>query len=346
MDFREVFSDDELRDEFLDRFDELSPKEVGAGGGANRALETLDSLDSVPTIGGRPSKDAARSAVEHMREGTYRGSDPVLEAIIERFTRPVYLVQDSQFHRPQDFEDSEKIAQRLDAARPVVQPTIPSVGRIDLRNGLMPWVGTGWVVRPGIVATNRHVAEEFAEERDSKGFPFKQYYSAPPVAATLDWHHEFERITESRFRVREVLWMEPRNSVDVALLRIADNGENGEEQPPPLPLLTEPDLRLGMWVSVIGYPGRSPFNNPADQQRIFDGIYEVKRLAPGKVTSLNAAHGLLDHDATTLGGNSGSAVMDLESGGAAAIHFGGIEGQSNHAVQAPRLAEIVKTRAG
>ena len=349
MDYREIFSDDELRDEFLDRFDELSRKAPGAAGDANRGLEgldSLDSLDSVPSAGGPPSKDAARSAVEHMREGAYRGgSDPGLEAIIERFTRPVYLVQDSQFHRPQDFEDSEQIAQRLDTARPVVQPTIPSVGRIDLRNGWQPWVGTGWVVRPGIVATNCHVAEEFAE-RGEKGFVFKQYHSSPPIAATLDWHHEFGRFTESRFRVREVLWMEPRDSADVALLRIADRGEDEEEQPPPLPLLTESDLRLGMWVSVIGYPGRSPFNNPADQQRIFDGIYEVKRLAPGKVTSLNAAQGLLHHDATTLGGNSGSAVVDLESGKVAAIHFGGVEGQSNHAVQAPRLAEIVKTRAG
>jgi S1-C subfamily serine protease len=346
MDFREVFADDDLRDEFLDRFDELSPKAVGVAGDVNRALEALDSLDSVPTIGGPPSKAAAAAAAEHMREGTYRGSDPVLEAIIERFTRPVYIVQDSQFHRPQDFEDSEQIAQRLATAHPVVQPTIPSVGRIDLRNALKPWVGTGWVVRPGIVATNRHVAEEFAEELDHERFPFKQYYSAPPVAATLDWHHEFERITESRFRVREVLWMEPRNSVDVALLRIADHGENDEEQPPPLPLLNESGLRLGMWVSVLGYPGRSPFYNAEAQQRIFDGIYEVKRLAPGKVTSLNAAHGLLDHDATTLGGSSGSAVVDLESGKVAAIHFGGLEGQSNRAVQAPRLAEILKTRVG
>jgi S1-C subfamily serine protease len=348
MDFREVFSDDELRDEFLDRFDELSRKVTGEAGDANRALESLDSLDSldsVPSTSDPPSKDAARSAVEHMREGTYGGSDPVLEAIIERFTRPVYLVQDSQFHRPQDFEDSEQIAQRLHTARPVVQPTIPSVGRIDLRNSRSPWVGTGWVVRPGIVATNAHVAETFAGP-SKEGFAFKQHHYAPPVAAALDWRHEFDRLTESRFRVREVLWIEPSNSADVALLRIADRGENDEEQPPPLPLMTASDLRLGMWVSVIGYPDRNPFNNLAAQQRIFDGIYEVKRLAPGKVTSLNAAQGLLDHDATTLSGNSGSAVVDLESGRVAAIHFGGVEGQSNHAVQAPRLAEIVKTRAG
>jgi endonuclease G len=337
MDYREVFSDDELRDEFLDRFDHIKAKAAERGIRADGGLESLDSIEAIDD---RLSKDAAVDVVDRMREGTYAHTDPVLEAIIERFTRPVYLVQDAKFDRPQDFEDSEQIAERLDTARPVVEPTIPSVGRIDLRNAFKPWAGTGWMVRPGIVATNRHVAQEFAERVNGQ-FDFKQHFPAPPVVATLDWHHEFDRFTEARFRVREVIWMEPKNSVDVALLRIAERGENDEEQPPPLPLLTEPDMRQGMWVSVIGYPARSPFNDPADQQRIFDGKFDVKRLAPGKVTSLNADHALLDHDATTLGGNSGSAVVDLISGKVAAIHFGGIQGQSNHAVQAPRLAAIV-----
>lgn len=339
MDFRGVFSDDGLRDEFLDRFAELREKAVA------RAAGDLESLDVLPPLGRGLSTDAARSAVTDMREGIYAGSDPALEAIVERFTRPVYLVQESRYHRPQDFEDSEQIADRLETARPAVEPTIPSVGRIDLRNGLKPWAGTGWVVAPGIVATNRHVAEEFAQGTATGGFTFKRHFPAPPVAATLDWFHEFDGTVESRFPVREVLWIEPSNSVDVALLRI-DRGENAEEQPPPLTLLDEADLHVGMWVSVIGYPARSPWNSQSDQQRIFDGIYEVKRLAPGKVTATNSAQGLLDHDATTLGGNSGSAVVELESGKVAAIHFGGVEGKSNHAVQAPRLAEIVQTRAG
>jgi endonuclease G len=49
----------------------------------------------------------------------------------------------------------------------------------------------------------------------------------------------------------------------------------------------------------------------------------------------------LDHDATTLGGNSGSVVIDLTSGKAAALHFGGIEGERNQAVQAPRVQQIL-----
>ena len=47
----------------------------------------------------------------------------------------------------------------------------------------------------------------------------------------------------------------------------------------------------------------------------------------------------LNHDATTLGGNSGSVVMDLATGQAVGLHFGGYEGDRNMAVQAPVVAD-------
>jgi endonuclease G len=98
------------------------------------------------------------------------------------------------------------------------------------------------------------------------------------------------------------------------------------------------DASVGKWVAVIGYPAQSSFNDLADQQRIFDGIYNVKRVAPGTVMSVSP-DGLLNHDATTLGGNSGSVVMDLETGQAVALHFGGFEGDRNMSVQAPVVAD-------
>ena len=49
--------------------------------------------------------------------------------------------------------------------------------------------------------------------------------------------------------------------------------------------------------------------------------------------------GRLNHDATTLGGNSGSVVMDMATGQAVALHFGGFEGDRNMAVQAPVVAD-------
>ena len=54
----------------------------------------------------------------------------------------------------------------------------------------------------------------------------------------------------------------------------------------------------------------------------------------------------MHHDATTLGGNSGSAVLDLASGKAMALHFGGIQGDRNEAVQAPRMRELLAQHIG
>jgi endonuclease G len=160
MDYRQVFTDSDLKDEFLDKFDAIKAR-VPTGEGGLEGLE-----------GGLTVDDAA-ATVSEMEEGTWEGSDPGLEAIIERFTRPVYLVQDKTFGPPpDDFEDSDFIADALEGARTTIEPLIPSVGRVDLRNHSMQWVGTGWMVAPGVVATNRHVAREFARA-DGDGFVYR-----------------------------------------------------------------------------------------------------------------------------------------------------------------------------
>jgi S1-C subfamily serine protease len=219
---------------------------------------------------------------------------------------------------------------------------VPSAGRIDVRNHRLSWLGTGWMVGPTLAVTNRHVAEEFAHA-DGDLFAFRQSLGGRVVRAVVDWRREYRQPEESRFRVEQVLWIEPDSSFDVALLRIADHGEDGETPPPPVGLMSEEELRLagvGAWVAVIGYPAQDSRNDAADQQRIFDGIYDVKRLAPGQLTAITT-DGLAHHDATTLGGNSGSVLVELNTGKAAALHFGGIEGERNVAVQAPALARII-----
>jgi endonuclease G len=338
MDVREVFSDPDVKEEFLDRFDDL----------AKHAPEDSE-LESI--WGGPPAlgTDAAADAAERIAEGSFQpGSQPGLEAIIERFARPVYLVQQSTFQNPpDDFPDSAEIHRRLDGGRKAIERAIPSAGRIDLRNHMMAWVGTAWMVAPGIAVTNRHVASEFAT-RENGGFAFMKNLNGPPTRADIDWRHEFGQAEESRVRVDEVIWIEPPGSVDVALLSIGDRGENGEPAPAVVDLMTEDEIEqagTGAWVSVIGYPARDSRNDAADQQRIFDGIYNVKRLAPGKVTSI-VARDLLHHDATTLGGNSGSVVLHLESGKAAGLHFGGIEADRNEAVQAGRVRQILEQHGG
>jgi endonuclease G len=95
---------------------------------------------------------------------------------------------------------------------------------------------------------------------------------------------------------------------------------------------------------VIGYPAFSIYNNAQDQQRIFQGVFDIKRMQPG--TSGTSEGGTILHDATTLGGNSGSLVLDLETGKAMALHFGGYEGKTNYAVTAPVVRRLLRDKLG
>lgn len=328
-DFQQLLADDELRAELLARRDELRPAVSG--------------LEGSRVVTGGP--DALAEGVHRMSEGAWTpGEDDGLEAIVLRFTRPVLLVQDADCVPPADtgtfaLGESRVIGSRLAAARDRLAAAIPAVGRIELRNHRHSWVGTGWMVAPDVAVTNRHVAQEFAAG-DGSGFPFRLAENRHRVRASLDWYREFDRGTEAEAAVREVLWIEPDGRPDVALLRVAPADDT--PLPAPVPLMTQDEIdgNVGAWTAVIGYPARSSRNDPADQQRIFDGIYDVKRVAPGTVTAVSPG-GLLTHDATTLGGNSGSVVLDLALGRAVGLHYGGIEGRYNGAVQASVVAELL-----
>ena len=334
MDFQHLLAESDIKGELLDRADE-----VAAAAQESRGETGFEGLEG--------GLDRARlmDKVERMSEGVWAAGDPGFEAIIERFARPVMLIQDGDFKPPGDnFPDSTIVRSRLEAGRAGLKAVIPSIGRIDLRNHRMDWIGTGWIVGPGLVVTNRHVVQEFGAA-DGAGFAFRKAPGGRVVGAMIDRYSvdTVEESVDSIFEVKEILWIEPDDGHDVGLVRIDADDRDDTPQPPAVKLMSQGELdglAVGAWIGVIGYPAQSSLNDLRDQQRIFDGIYDVKRLAPGTVTALRP-DGILFHDATTLGGNSGSAVIDLTSGKAAALHFGGIEGDRNEAVQAPVIVELI-----
>jgi endonuclease G len=50
---------------------------------------------------------------------------------------------------------------------------------------------------------------------------------------------------------------------------------------------------------------------------------------------------VLAHDASTLGGNSGSVLIDLATGSAAGVHFKGVFKKANYAVRATEIARVL-----
>lgn len=324
-----VLSHDELRRELINRMPDLAAQ---AGG----QMEGLD---------GGAATSLLEEGVALLAEGVSSGLGGLgLEAIVERFTRPVLLVQDGTYTPPKDsVGESEVILALLAKAETAIKATIPCVGRVDLRNHRLDWVGTGWMVAPNVAVTNRHVAQEFGAATSNGQFGFRAASGGREVKATLDWRREYQRPAESVVKVDEVIWIEPDDAYDVALLHVPDTDVDGGATPPPIPLMSRQEITdaLSDWVAVIGYPAQSPYNNLEDQQRIFDGIYGVKRLAPGTIMSITNDSGTFEHNATTLGGNSGSVVLHLDTGKAMGLHFGGIEGESNQAVQASVVSDLI-----
>ena len=97
-------------------------------------------------------------------------------------------------------------------------------------------------------------------------------------------------------------------------------------------------------VVIVGYPAFDPRNAPEVQDRVFNRKYNVKRLLPGKggLRRVQESFGnnvlAFTHDASTLGGNSRSAVVDPASGNIVGLHFAGIYLDANFAVPAWELS--------
>ncbi len=236
--------------------------------------------------------------------------------------------------------DANKIWQaRLDTAKPFIEPDILAVGRINLRDHpTYEWVGTGWLITEDVVVTNRHVAMIFGYKKDDGTYDFQANFEGRQISATVDFAREYRTAARREFAVTQILHIEPPNGPDLALLRVEKNGSGGANLAKPVPL-SDSLAPQDAVVAVVGYPARdSRIPDPVLLRNTFSDIYDVKRLAPGTIMRSDA--NILEHDASTLGGNSGSIVIDMKTGHALGLHFAGSFKVANYAVP----ASVVKSR--
>ena len=213
-----------------------------------------------------------------------------------------------------------------------LRDAIACIGRIDDPASSQGFQGTGILLQQDLVMTNRHVLQAIARQNADGSWKLN-----PNVA--IDFGHEF-RATETlrRRAIKRVVFAGAKPiaqfgidhaKLDLALLEL-DPGE-------------APDRLLGVdlapdWgqsdtgVFIIGYPGNpgAAGGPPSLLEQLFKSTFGHKRLAPGLITT--AADRLaesprdwtLGHDGTTLGGNSGSAVVVVgRETIAAGLHYGG-----------------------
>ena len=258
------------------------------------------------------------------------------ESIIMRRERPVLAIKENA---PElEFKtaaDSAVWKQRLINAASGLKLAIPAVGRIELQGGSVEWVGTGWLVRDDILVTNRHVAQQFVR-RNGAGFTFRDGDGGQIVAA-VDFLQEIGSDEARIFELVRPIHIEEEPGPDVAFFKVKPLSGNDK---------LSPHIKLASTVAptnnaaVIGYPAYDSRIPDADlMEDIYGQVYNKKRFAPGGVTRVDDRR--LFHNCTTLGGNSGSVVLDLDSGEALGLHFSGSFLVTNYAVRAEVVAELL-----
>lgn len=277
--------------------------------------------------------EAAAVALKVTRSETLDDRETfITEAIIIPELRPAVFVTDGEFSIDHpawtDFVAGTPAHANLVNA-------IPSVGRIELiGNPSIPYGGTGFVVAPQLLMTNRHVAQLFTAGIGTGDLRFLD-----GLGSAVDFLREQDSGPPGTpFRVSRVAMIHP--FWDLALLEV-----EGLERRTPLRFLSvEPGSATPRRMAVIGYPAFDPRNDAQVQNQVFGGVYGVKRLQPGlfngrrQIGSFGKTVPAATHDSSTLGGNSGSVVVDAASGQVLGLHFAGIYKDSNFAVPAADLA--------
>ncbi|MGH8808913.1 MAG: DNA/RNA non-specific endonuclease, partial [Noviherbaspirillum sp.] len=260
------------------------------------------------------------------------------EAIVLLKGRPVLLVKDGIFEQA----GLPLLEKRLSPHRKALSGPIKAVGRIELSDhDTFEWCGTGWRIEEDLIVTNRHVANVFAQ-RQGRVFRYRFNRDGKPVRARIDFKEEYRGIESSEVGVAEILWIadDTAEAPDMAVLRVrSDPG-----LPPPLKLLSKP-LQPEQLIAVVGYPARDSRNDAGAMREIFGDIYDVKRFAPGEVVSVPKDEWYFTHDSSTLGGNSGSAILDIESKAVAGLHFGGQFRKTNYAVRASVIKALLARKS-
>ncbi|PUB81659.1 MAG: hypothetical protein DBP02_17755 [gamma proteobacterium symbiont of Ctena orbiculata] len=278
----------------------------------------------------------------HILPAPFGRQEAALEAIVLSVGRPPFLVKNGTYIVPSDVTDEVKRTVS-GFKKDKINFVIARSARVELVDvPRVPYVGTGWIVKKpaedrAIIVTNRHVAAEFAVSGSGGGYRFRTAPNYRPYETRIDFKEEYGAVGAIEAPVIKVLFIAGPRDPDIALLEahgdvLADltTIELSDKKP-------EVDMDIG----VVGYPAYDSRNDPDDVARYFGDIFDVKRFSFGEINSVSAQYPEFTHDATTLGGNSGSCVFDRDSGEAVGLHFAGDYRVGNYAVPAVEIRKAL-----
>jgi len=292
-----------------------------------------ESLGLAESVGTRLDME---EAVERVRSGRTNLNDPEpAEAIVMLYGYPSLLVQKGTFVEP----ENQTWRRRLEPDRARINHVLANSGRVDVEgHRSKKWLGTAWRVDETTFITNRHVATDFAEAI-AGGHRIRRR-----MKVRIDLAEEHESDEQLEYLIGSILHIEdisiPGN-VDMAVLKMHASAADIAGDPIELAL----NGKVPEFIGIAGYPARD-WRNPEDpMNRIFGGIFDVKRFAPGRVMEADYSPTKFTHNCTTLGGNSGSVVCDINTGAAFGLHYAGSAREQNFAVKATAIADVLRKRS-
>jgi V8-like Glu-specific endopeptidase len=234
---------------------------------------------------------------------------------------PVIGILDSGFEPPPTYWAP------LEDHRKEIDVRIAACGQIacKLNDGTRKPFGTGFLVSEDLVLTTSHSIAAAAE--------------LSPSGLNIWFNTAIDPADLSAARAAAVLDIDEK--ARLALLRL----EAPIKGVQPIPIASSDiDIKRQTRIYVIGYPYRSLLSDAGLVQHLFAGELGIKWLQPGMVLVAPKAQRSIDHDASTLGGNAGSPVIDLDSGLAIGVHWGGMDEAGYKRNRATALVRPVNRR--
>jgi hypothetical protein len=323
--------------------DALPDDETGDPGQYERAREALLRVTRRAARKLDANPDAPLSPTETM----------AFEAVVRTDgTRPSLLVSNDEVDasHPTAGDWSSTLSSTADALKPV----IAAVGRVEPANPSgRNYFGTCWVVDKdaGLALTNLHVAEAVWRRLAWKVKPTAHGFEVLD-GAFVDFVAESGATRRNRCKIVEVVTTgvdgPGYQRLDAAVLRLEPVGDG--TIPDAVPVVADTDGPAGQLGSfcVVGYPGPPRWSGGVHEgvdwtwvtTTLFGNRYGVKRLAPGTVHRPLGSFGdadprrwIVGHDPTTLGGNSGSPMLNWLDGTpyGFGLHFAGASVDTNMA---------------